>query len=146
MSDTKEKNVGGRPPIVIDDAMLEKCNEYLVGGYETQGEVCPTLCGLACYIGISERSIYNLGERDSRFLQSLEAVNTKQHTMLISKGLIGDFNPQITKLLLSNHGHSESVKTEMTATVKTEALDAKSLSTQTLTELLEARERSTTTD
>lgn len=146
MSDTKEKNVGGRPPIVIDDALLEKCNEYLMGGYETQDEVCPTTCGLACFLGISERSVYNLGDRDSRFLQTLEEIKTKQHTILISKGLSGDFNSNITKLLLSNHGHSESVKTEMTATVKTDALDAKSLSTQTLTELLEARERSTTAD
>ena len=105
---SQEKDKGGRPAIVVDDALLEKAREYLLHGY-TAEEVCPTVCGLACYLGLSEKTIYNLGGRSDEFLQTLEAIKSKQHVLLIAKGLTGDFNSTIAKLMLANHGHSDKV-------------------------------------
>ena len=116
---------GGRPAIVIDDALLAKANDYLLGGYEAQEEVCPTVCGLACYLGLSKRVIYELRDRSDEFMHTLEAIQSKQETLLMAKGLTGDFNATITKLLLSsNHGHSEKTTSEVMATVKAETISA----------------------
>ncbi|MEN7471298.1 terminase small subunit, partial [Providencia stuartii] len=35
------------------------------------------------------------------------SIKTLQENRLINKGLIGEFNPTITKLMLANHGYSE---------------------------------------
>lgn len=105
---SQEKDKGGRPAIVVDDALLEKAREYLLHGY-TAEEVCPTVCGLACYLGVSKRSIYNLSTRSDQFLHTLDAIQAKQETLLIKNGLSGDFNSTIAKLMLSNHGHSDKV-------------------------------------
>ena len=128
---------GGRPAIIVDDAFLAKANDYLLCGYLTQEEVCPTVCGLACYLGVSEKTIYNLGERSDEFLQTVEAIGSKQHVLLIAKGLTGDFNPTIAKLMLSsNHGHSEKTVSEVTATVATtNTIDLSGMSDNALEEL-----------
>jgi len=110
--------MAGRPAIVVDEALLGKANDYLMGAYTTQEEVCPTVCGLACYLGYSEKTIYNICERSDEFLQAVEEIKAKQHVLLVAKGLTGDFNATITKLLLSsNHGHSEKTENTVTATV-----------------------------
>ena len=105
---SQEKDKGGRPAIVVDDELLEKAREYLLHGY-TAEEVCPTVCGLACYLGISKKSVYNIATRSDQFLHALDAIQAKQETLLIKNGLSGDFNSTIAKLMLSNHGHSDKV-------------------------------------
>lgn len=129
---------------MVDEALLGKANDYLMGAYVTQEEVCPTVCGLACYLGYSEKTIYNICERSDAFLQTVEAIGSKQHTLLMAKGLSGDFNATITKLLLSsNHGHSEKTESTVTATVQTTTtIDTSKLSQQTITELMDARAKS----
>ena len=43
----------------------------------------------------------------SEFLDTLELIKSRQEVELINKGLKGEFNASIAKLMLANHGYSE---------------------------------------
>lgn len=95
----------GRPSKFAES--LAKAKEYLMGGYETVGDVIPSVAGLACYLGVSRKTIYNYGEQSEEFLHTLDGIGAMQENKLINKGLTGDFNSAITKLMLANHGYSD---------------------------------------
>ena len=99
------KNKVGRPSKFAES--LKKAKEYLMGGYETVGDVVPSVAGLACYLGISRSTAQEYAKENSEFSGTLEAIKTLQENKLINKGLTGDFNPTITKLMLANHGYSD---------------------------------------
>ncbi|CAK6616142.1 TPA: DNA-packaging protein [Providencia stuartii] len=95
----------GRPSKFAES--LIKAKEYLMGGYETVGDVVPSVAGLACYLGVSRSTVQQYAKENEDFSGTLEAIKTLQENRLINKGLIGEFNPTITKLMLANHGYSE---------------------------------------
>ncbi|HFE3208153.1 DNA-packaging protein [Providencia rettgeri] len=95
----------GRPSKFAES--LVKAKEYLMGGYETVGDVVPSVAGLACYLGVSRSTVKQYAKENEDFSATLEAIKTLQENRLINKGLIGEFNPTITKLMLANHGYSE---------------------------------------
>ncbi len=95
----------GRPSKFAES--LAKAKEYLMGGYETVGDVIPSVAGLACYLGVSRKTVYNYGEQSEEFLHTLDGIGAMQENKLINKGLTGDFNSAITKLMLANHGYSD---------------------------------------
>lgn len=101
---TKNKKLG-RPSKYAES--LLKAKEYLLGGYETFGDVVPSVAGLACYLGISRSRAYEYADKNPEFKDTLEAIKTLQENKLINKGLVGDFNATITKLMLANHGYSD---------------------------------------
>lgn len=100
---TKKKM--GRPSKFAES--LVKAKDYLMGGYETVGDVVPSVAGLACYLGISRSTAQQYAKENEDFSGTLEAIKTLQENRLINKGLIGDFNPTITKLMLANHGYHD---------------------------------------
>ncbi|WP_166506701.1 DNA-packaging protein [Sodalis glossinidius] len=91
---------------------LEKAKAYLLGDYEKLGDVVPSVAGLACYLGISRSTAQEYAKENEEFSGTLEAIKTLQENRLINKGLTGDFNATITKLMLANHGYSD--KQELT--------------------------------
>ncbi|EOX2922846.1 DNA-packaging protein [Providencia stuartii] len=95
----------GRPSKFAES--LVKAKEYLMGGYETVVDVVPSVAGLACYLGVSRSTVQQYAKENEDFSGTLEAIKTLQENRLINKGLIGEFNPTITKLMLANHGYSE---------------------------------------
>ncbi|EMZ5446360.1 DNA-packaging protein [Providencia stuartii] len=95
----------GRPSKFAES--LVKAKEYLMGGYETVGDVVPSVAGLACYLGVSRSTVQQYAKENEDFSGTLESIKTLQENRLINKGLIGEFNPTITKLMLANHGYSE---------------------------------------
>lgn len=100
-----EKNKVGRPSELAD--CLVKAKEYLLGDYETFGDVVPSVAGLACYLGKSREAMYEYARNNKEFSDTLDSIKTMQENKLINKGLSGEFNATITKLMLSNHGYSE---------------------------------------
>ena len=105
----------GRPSSFSPEVELDAI-KYIQGGYkEEDGQVVPSVVGLAVYLGVSKSTLYKWAE-DGRgtFSDTLELCNDKQHLILTSKGLTSDFNSAITKLMLSNHGYSEKTSTEIT--------------------------------
>lgn len=100
-----EKKKVGRPSELAE--CLIKAKEYLLGDYETFGDVVPSVAGLACYLGKHKSSMYEYAKQNKEFSDTLEAIKTLQENRLINGGLTSSFNPTITKLMLSNHGYSE---------------------------------------
>lgn len=120
------KHPGGRPSSLTPE-MLEKARGYLdecqdevvqvvkqansekgYQMYDNQLKVhLPSVAGLAIYLGVARKTIYNWAEANEEFLHILEAVLGEQEKRLIENGLSGAYNPQITKLVLGKHGYSE---------------------------------------
>ena len=68
----------------------------------------PTIEGLAVFIGCHKDTLYEWAEKNPEFSDALAKVKLEQMERLINKGLAGDYNPTIAKLILSaNHGMRE---------------------------------------
>jgi len=99
-------------PTAYSKKKLETAQEYLDGGFESQGDVVPTIAGLACYLGASKDTLYHWGERNKKFLDTLDAIKYKQERMLAAGGLSNSYNATIVKLMLANHGYSDKIQTD----------------------------------
>jgi hypothetical protein len=95
-------------PTKFNQEILDKAKHYLDVGFMEQEEVVPTIVGLAGYINIARSTVYEWAEEHKAFSDTLDDINAKQQRILVSKGLTGDFNATIAKLMLSNHGVNET--------------------------------------
>ena len=103
----------GRPTSWSED--LQRTAWAYVDDYEEYGDVIPSVVGLVDAIKISRSCIYDWAEHeDKEFSDILQAINARQEKVLISKGLTGDFNSNITKLVLGKHGYHDKQDTEHT--------------------------------
>ncbi len=104
---------------MLTPEILDKANEYLLGGYENTDESITSAVGLAQYLGVVKSTIYLWAQGDDdlsvKFSDTLRAVIEKQEKMLINRGLSGVFNPTITKLMLANHGYHEKQEIDMSS-------------------------------
>ena len=82
--------------------------------YERHITVClPTVYGFAKYIGVNKTTLYEWSKEHPEFSNSLEKINEEQKKRLLDKGLSGDYNSTIAKLILSaNHGMSDRQEIE----------------------------------
>lgn len=111
----KEKKIGR--PSKLSDCLI-KAKKYLDGGYEEVGEVIPNIAGLACYLAVHRSTVYDYGKQSEEFSDILEGILSLQESKLVNNGLKGEFNPTITKLILTKHGYSD--KQEVSANIVTE--------------------------
>jgi len=97
----------GRPTKYNKDILI-KSKEYL-DSYAELGDPVPTIAGLACELNVSRGTLYEWGNEEGKeaFSDILEAIMAKQERVLAGKGLTGDFNPNITKMMLTKHGYSD---------------------------------------
>lgn len=73
----------------------------------------PTLEGLSSFLGTTKTAMLSWEKQFPKFHCALEEVRRAQHDRLMDKGLSGEYNPTIAKLVLSsNHGYAEKTKTE----------------------------------
>jgi len=73
----------------------------------SQTDAVPSRVGLCCWLGISKHTSYQWGREHPEFSATLEAVEALQEHVAMNKGITGEFNSTITKLVLANHGYSE---------------------------------------
>lgn len=108
----KEKNPGGRPTHYSDE-IARKSREYL-SIYETLGDAVPSVAGLSLYIDRARSTIYQwaANTNNKEFADILDKINATQENVALSKGLRGDYNSQIVKLLLGKHGYSDKVESQ----------------------------------
>jgi len=111
----------------VDEAYkyLAECTDEEKEFHKTRGEKSdsydriitvklPTIEGLAIYLGASVKSLYTWSEQHEDFLQALEDIKAAQKERLVTKGLSGEYNSTIAKLILSsNHGMKEKNETEL---------------------------------
>jgi len=104
MSKQLDKHPGGRPTAYTQE-LVKKARKY-VTDYESQGDVIPSVVGLCKYITRSRACIYRwASELDkAEFKDILEDINETQKQVLLNKGLSGEFNSNIAKLVLGKHG------------------------------------------
>jgi len=100
------KNPVGRPSELTPE-LIERAREYLLGGYESVGEVVPNIAGLACYLSKARSRVYEYGEQNQEFKDILESILALQESKLLSGGLKNEYNATITKLMLTKHGYSD---------------------------------------
>lgn len=110
---SEEVNKGGRPTKLTDE-LIAKAEMYLVD-YMSNDDIVPSVAGLSCYLDVAKSSIYKYRDESPRFSDTLERIESLQEKMLLKGGLMGDFNPTITKLMMSNHGYSEKQQVDNTS-------------------------------
>tara|TARA_R110000772_G_C13075792_1_gene416889 strand:+ start:236 stop:628 length:393 start_codon:yes stop_codon:yes gene_type:complete len=104
----------GRPS-KLTDALIEQAGRYASKEYLLHGEVIPTIEGLSVYLNVSRKTLYNWKAENEEFLHILDDLMARQAKELFSNGLRGDFNPTITKLILTKHGYSDRVEQDVTS-------------------------------
>lgn len=120
----KKKHPGGRPTKYSLD-MVKKAEEYLalcideVEDYHaTRGEKSdsykrilnvnlPTIEGLALHLGIRKDTVFEWEKIHEEFSDFMVKLRNKQADVLQRKGLSGDYNPVIAKVLLTKHGYRD---------------------------------------
>lgn len=95
-------------PTEYSEEILRQAREYL-DNYEEQGDSIPSIAGLSDTLKKSRETMYAWAKDPEKqeFSYTLAQIEAKQHRVLLSKGLEGEFNAAITKLLLHNHGYSD---------------------------------------
>ncbi len=69
----------------------------------------PTIEGLAYEIKVNKDTIYEWAKEYKEFSDVIDDLRAKQAKFLINKGLSGDYNPTIAKVLLTKHGYREGI-------------------------------------
>lgn len=93
----------GRPTDYTPE-LIEKAREYL-----TVYDGLPNLAGLSLYIGVARSTVHKWRGEKAEFSDICDELMAKQEQTLINNGLNGEFNPTITKLILTKHGYSDKV-------------------------------------
>ncbi len=109
-------------PTLYSEQIIIKAEEYLKTLPED--EIVHSIEGLAEYLGITRPTIYDWESQVDKpeFSYIVEQVRQKQSKTLVNKGLKGDFNSSIAKVMMSKHGYHD--KTETDITTKGESINA----------------------
>lgn len=108
--------VMGRPTKYNDE--LQARAERYIFDYAEQGDVIPSAAGLCVWLGISRPTLHEWDRAHPNFSNTLDAIRSLQERAALNKGLTGEFNSTIVKLVLANHGYSESSKIDHTSNGK----------------------------
>lgn len=105
----------GRPTDYSEEK-LALARMYLEGGWEEQGDVVPQIAGLALAMGVDRSTVYDWAKQEDKmeFSHIFTRIQSLQERGLVNKGLSGDFNPAITKMMLTKHGYSDKQETQLT--------------------------------
>ena len=101
-------------PTKYNKEIIEKTKYYLEH-YEDEDDVIPSIAGLAVYLKIRRETLHEWAKDKDKeeFSNTLGEILSKQERVLANKGLKGDFNPTITKLMMANHGYSDKQQQEI---------------------------------
>lgn len=122
-------------PQKYNDDMQAKAEDYYKNHESLTGDVVPSVCGLACYLEVIEKTLYNWRDVHPQFLHTLAKIKEKQKKLLLNNGLTGEFNSNITKLMLGNHGFHEKKDIDHSGEITTKTIDLTKLTKQELEDL-----------
>lgn len=101
---------------LCDDEYETKYRPLIKDGIESGEEAyivkrvkLPSIEGLAYFLGVHRDTLYEWEKEYPIFSDILNRLRSKQADELINKGLSGDYNPTIVKVLLTKHGYREGI-------------------------------------
>lgn len=117
----------GRPTKYNDEILvktqeyIDSCEDEQFDYHKTAGEKSdsyeyrikvhlPTIEGLALHLKVNKDTIQEWKKIHDEFSVLIEDLLHKQARMLVEKGLSGDYNPTIAKVLLTKHGYREGIE------------------------------------
>lgn len=98
----------GRPSKYTPE-LLEKCREYIEGGWEENREVIPSIAGLAVKLKVSRETLHTWANDEDKheFSDIYKELMATQELTLLNGGLSGAFSGPITKLVMHKHGYTD---------------------------------------
>lgn len=102
----------GRPSKYNDE--LQALADRYIFEYRTQDDVIPSAAGLCVWLGISRPTLHEWDRAHPDFSKTLDAIRSLQEKAALNKGLTGEFNSTIVKLVLANHGYSDKQSVDHT--------------------------------
>ncbi len=100
-------------------------DEYVQGYIEDclKNKWLVSLCGLAVYIGVCEDTLQEWGKVHPGFSVSMQKIKQVSKEMLLNKGLISEYSPNMARFVLSaNHNMAEKTETAHTLSEATVSL------------------------
>lgn len=95
-------------PTTWSKALEKKAWEYVNGGWQEAGHVFPSAVGLCSYLNRSKTRIYEWAKDDDKqFRDILAKINQEQEIVAWNRGMVGDYNANLVKLLLGKHGYHD---------------------------------------
>ena len=115
---TKTRPEAQRVRIVEDDdeADNEKgkreyyINEIIDVQYVEKEISLPSIEGFALYCGFNKDTLYEWEKQYKEFSDDMKVLRASQANILINKGITGEYNSIIAKVLLSKHGYREGIE------------------------------------
>ena len=108
----------GRPTEYNYEELQPLVREYLLECVDTDEDRenkikknvrIPTIEGLCLKLKISKDTLYAWENKHKEFSYDIDEVRQRQAERLLNKGLSGDYNPTIAKVLLTKHGYREGI-------------------------------------
>lgn len=111
-------------PTDYNEEVLTQSQEYLSYFTEQDArpdkfrEAVPTVVGLCKHIGRGKTTVYNWEKDDDKteFRDILQEIAEIQELELANGGLVGGFNPAITKMMMTKHGYSDKQEIDHSST------------------------------
>lgn len=107
-------------PTDYNQEKLDIALDYIENFKNIYGDEIPSAAGLACAMKVAKSTVYLWRESHPEFSDALNRIATSQERNTINGGISGKFNPTISKLILANHGYSDSATVTQTTTHKIE--------------------------
>ncbi len=109
-----KQDKGGRPSKYTPE-LIERAIAYVDGGWKDHGDLIPSVAGLAVALDVRRETlhVWALDPEKEQFSNILGKLSENQENILLQNGLANKFNSTITKLVLSKHGYSDKVETDL---------------------------------
>jgi hypothetical protein len=98
-------------PTKYSPELQAQADDYVLNWSKTDS--VPSRVGLCCWLGISKHTSFEWEKIYPEFSATLDAVEALQEHTAMNKGITGEFNSTIVKLVLANHGYSDKVQQDV---------------------------------
>lgn len=106
----------GRPTNFTPE-VLAQAEHYLEHWEDEYEHAIPSVVGLCGVVNRSRASLYKWASDEKHpFSDILRKINELQEATLLHKGLKGEFNAAITKLVMGKHGYKDNIDADVKQT------------------------------
>ena len=114
---------GGRPS-KYNELTLEITENY-IHNYAMYGHAIPSNAGLSVVLGVHRGTIQAWANDSDKveFSDMLVRLQSEQEQILLSKGLTGEYNSNIVKLVLAKHNYADKSDINQNITIHEKTID-----------------------